>query len=112
MDLSSDVRTDGVQIFRLGLLRVIQIPAQLQVHPEVSRHAKVLGQAQRDAGRETLVVGYDFVDALGGHVNELGQLTFIDSHRCQELFNEHFAGVCWRSMCGNANHSLSQLTQW
>ena len=53
---------NGVQVFRLGLLGVVQIPAQLQVHPEVRRHAEVLCQTQGDAGRNVLLVGDDFVN--------------------------------------------------
>jgi hypothetical protein len=72
------VWTNGVQVFRLGLLGVIQIPAQLQIHPEVSGHTKILCQTQSDAGGDALVVGDNFVNALSGHMNELGQFAFIN----------------------------------
>ena len=109
LDLRSNVWADGVQIFRLGLLGVIQIPAQLHVHPEVGRHSKILRQTERDAGSDALVVGDDFVNALSGHVNELGQFVFLDTRWCQELFDEHFAGMCWWTICGNANHNEIDL---
>src|ERR1700730_10966083 len=91
---------NGVQVFRLGLLGVVQIPAQLQVHPEVRRHAEVFCQAQGDTGRDALLVSYDFLNALPGYVNELGQLAFLDSHWCQEFFGEHLAGMDRWAMSG------------
>lgn len=100
------MRTDGVEVFGLGLLGMIQIPAQLQVHPEVCRHTKILCQPQSDAGCDALVVGDNFVDAWSGYVNELRQLALVNSHWCQEFFDEHFAGMCWRSMCGNADNGV------
>jgi len=45
-------------------------------------------------------------------LNELRQLAFVNSHWCQEFFHEHFAGVCWRAMCGNANHNLYPVSTW
>lgn len=98
------MRTDGVEVFRFGLLCLIQIPTQLQVHPKVRRHAEILCEAKRDAGVDAFPLRDYFLDALVRHVNGFGQLLFVDLHWRKELFAQHFAWVCGRSICGKANH--------
>ena len=65
--------------FALGLLRVIEIPAQLQVHPEISRHAKRLREAERSAWRYSPPSIYDLIDAL------IGYMEASASSRCVSL---------------------------
>jgi len=44
---AQQIRLNFLQMFTLGLLRVIQIPAQLQIHPEICGNSEEFCQAQR-----------------------------------------------------------------
>ncbi len=92
------------QIVPLGLLGVIQIPAQLQIHPIISRHAEEARQPQSRARGYAPSPVDNFVNSLIGDVDLVRQFTLRDAHRRQELFEEHFAGVGWWSVCRYANH--------
>lgn len=98
------MRADGFEVFRFVLLGLIQVPAQLQVHPEVGGHAEVFCETEREAGIDAFSLRDYFPDAVARDVNGFRQLLFVDLHWCQELFAQHLAGMRGRSFCGDANH--------
>ena len=56
------MRRDAGRQLRLILLRVVEVPAQVQFHPKIRHHAK--RQAQRCAWRDAALAVDDFVDML------------------------------------------------
>src|SRR3970282_1150925 len=98
---------DFLQDFIFILLSKIQIPTQLQVHPEISRHIKEFCQAQSRAWRYAPAPIDNFIDALIGNMNIVSQVPLTDSHWAKKLFQKHFAWMSRYAACRNANHSLS-----
>ena len=73
------------------MLSVVQIPAQLEVQPEVGRHFEEPGQPQRGGRGDSSPAIHDFVDPLVGYVDGISQLALGDAHRQQKLFQQHLA---------------------
>ena len=93
----------------LVLVGVIKIAAKLQVHPEIRRHPEELCQAQRCTRRDPALGIDDFVDALIGYMDGVGQFALSQTHRSEKLFQEHFTGMSREAMSRDARHSDTSL---
>lgn len=110
--LLADVQgTDLVDVFRLGLLRVVQVPAELQIHPEVRRGAEEPGQPQGCTRRDAASTAHDLVDALEGDMDGCGEVALGQAKRQQKLLPEHLARVGRRPIGWNADHVLRPNVQ-
>ena len=65
---------DALDLFGLGTLGVVEVPAELQAEPEVRGSAEEPGQSQGGAGCDAAFPPDDCVDALVGHLNRAGQI--------------------------------------
>ncbi len=93
-----------LQIILLRLLGVIQIPPQLEIHPEISGHSEEFRQAQGRAGGDAAVTIDNFIDALIRHMDRFRQFALSQPHRSQKLFQEHFTRMGWGTVSGYPNH--------
>src|SRR5262249_53115283 len=82
---------------------MIQVPAQLQVHPEICRHAKILCQTEGRTGRDPAATIDEFIDALVRHADRLGEGTLREPHRPQEFLDKHFPRMRWHPVGWDAN---------
>jgi hypothetical protein len=79
------VLPNSFERFAFGFLNVKEIPAHLQVHPEVSRYSKKPRQPQCGAGRNPSAATDDLVDTLIGDTNGVGEFSLRQAHRSQKL---------------------------
>jgi hypothetical protein len=98
------VGLDAFQRFLFLTLREVQIPAQLQVHPETWSIAKKLCQAQGRAGCHTPPAINQIIDPLIRDMNGVRQFALGERHGDEELFEKHFAGVGRSTVRWNADH--------
>src|SRR5262249_37704435 len=102
------IRLDHCELFRLRLLRMIQIPAQLQVHPEICGNAKEFSQAQALTGWHPAPSVDQLIDALVGHTNGLCQVSLGEPHGAHEFLQKHFPWMRWHTVGWDANtHSAA-----
>src|SRR4030095_7432403 len=102
------IRLDHCQLLRLRLLRMIQIPTQLQVHPEICGHAEVFCPTEGRTGRQSAPSVDQLIDALVGHTNGLCQVSLGKPHGPHEFLQQHFPWMRWPAMGWDANtHSAA-----
>lgn len=71
--------SNSVQISCLRGLRMVQIPAVLQVHAEIRRRPKIPGQTQRRPRRDATPAVDQLIDALVGNVDSIGHIALRES---------------------------------
>jgi hypothetical protein len=98
-----------IQLIRLGLLGMVGVPTQLQMHPKSWRCAKILRQPERRAGGETTPPADQLIHPLVGHVDPLGQVTLRQSHGLQEFLYQQFSRVRRLSMGRYSDHGIRRL---
>ena len=104
------MRFDPCERFRLGLLRMIQIAAELKIHPEICRHPEVFCQAQSCTGRDPSPSVHQLIDALVGHMESLGQFALGESHGLQEFLQKNVPWMRGRAVGWDANTHSSALS--
>ena len=82
---------DPVQVPGLSGPCMIQIPAQLKIHPEVGCCAEILGQAQRGRGGDATPSIDQLIDPLIGNPDAIREIALGEPHRIQKLFQQHLA---------------------
>jgi len=79
------VVADSLQFTGLLALSMVEVPTELEIHPESGRHSKELPKSQRCTGGNAPTTVYQFVDALIGNMNTLGKFLLGNSEGLQEL---------------------------
>jgi hypothetical protein len=95
-----DAWPNSPQFFSFCSLRMVQIPAQLQIQPEVCRHSEVLRQPQRRARDHASTAIRQFIDPLIGHMDGASQFALGNAHWSKEFFQKHFTGMSRRAVSG------------
>lgn len=107
----SGVGFDRCQFLLVLLLGVVQIPPQLEVHPETGRHPQELLQPQGGGRRHPTAPSDDLVDPLVGDVNGIGQLALRYSHRLEKFLQEHLSRMSRSAICWYTNHSDNMIAR-
>src|SRR5687768_1351125 len=76
--------------------RLVQVPRDLQVEPELRLHPEHLLEAQRGVGRHTALAVHNLVQPRIGDPNPFGELCLANTERLDELLEQHFARMSWR----------------
>ena len=83
---------------------MVQVPAELEVHPEVGGSVEELGKPQSCTGGDAALSSNDFVNTLERDVDRGGEVSLSHVQRNQEFLKEHFAGMGGFSVGGGAHH--------
>ena len=84
--------TDGSSSRPLHALACfLEIVVRLETHPKLLRRAKVLRKPNRGVGRDATLAEHDLIDATWRHANRPRDRILAESHRLEELLEEHLA---------------------
>src|SRR3569623_1015203 len=96
---SSPADSDALDVLLRS--RASQVVIGLQVHPELWRGAQLVGKEPRRLRSDATLPVDDFVDALNGNAELLGELRLRDLQGNEELLKEHLSGMGRDSVFGN-----------
>lgn len=99
-------RRDALKNRFLFSCRIVQVCAQLKVHPEIGGISEIFCQTQCSRTCDAALAVDDFVDSLIRHLNGIGQLALCNVHRNEELFEQHLSGMRWLAVCWYAYHVI------
>jgi len=93
---------------RLSLLRVVEIPPCLTVHPKCAGRPQELGEAKSSAGSYTTPTIHELIDPLIRAPDCVGQNTLSQTHGVQELLEEHLPRMSRLTMSWDTDHGMPQ----
>jgi hypothetical protein len=102
---------------------VIQIPAHLQIHPEIGSLAEQPPEAKGRIRCDRAPPVDDLIEPTEGHAEPPGRSGLREAGIRQEILPQRLAGMGWRTIGGKANHTdlkgvgrrkkkQRHLTQW
>jgi hypothetical protein len=97
---------DELELFLLGFARPIEIPPQLNIHPEIRRRAEILGEPQRSAWSYSPALVHQFVNSLVRDANRVGEIPLRHRHRDKEFFEQHLPRMCRFTMRWYSHHGF------
>jgi len=95
---------DSQQLFCFLTFGMVQIPTELQVHPESRRHPEETSEAKSCAWCYTATTINQLINALVGDMYPVSEFSLRDPEGFQKFFWKHLAWMGGRTVCGDAYH--------
>ena len=95
-----------LQSFFLRPFGLVEIIAQLKVHPEACTRSKVPSQPKRCRSAYSSSATNDLIDPLKRYMDGVGKFLLLEPHRLKELLSQDLSGMGWFSISRYSYHIL------